>query len=339
MRHVILFGGSFDPIHYGHLEIAKAALASRNADELWFIPTKRSPFKTDSTSFDDRKHMIEMMISGLKKMSVNSVESMLPEPSYSIDTVSELKKQYPDYTFDWLIGSDQLPRMHEWKQFDMLKDSVQFIVYNRGTEHLTTDYPIISGSVFPYSSTKIREGKSMATKPSILRYMTEQSLYMQTLNSANLTPNRAEHVFRVVALAQELARAHNVDYEAVTLAAYAHDLKKETDKEDLRMTMQAKAPHHEVLHPAFYHAFAAKYLLTRKYYIKNKHVLQAIEGHVDGHSTNPVGMILYIADKCERGRSWDSEPFIELAKQDLRKGFKALRKYQREFEQAKGNLK
>ncbi|WZT99963.1 hypothetical protein MGH68_09860 [Erysipelothrix sp. D19-032] len=72
---------------------------------------------------------------------------------------------------------------------------------------------------------------------------------------------------------------------------------------------------------------------------KTSMFFEAIEGHVDGHSTNPVGMILYIADKCERGRSWDSEPFIELAKQDLRKGFKALRKYQREFEQAKGNLK
>lgn len=331
MRHVILFGGSFDPIHNGHLDVAKAALKQRQADELWFIPTKVSPFKSGGTSFEHRQAMIELMISPFRKLKICDIENHLPSPSYSIDTVLALKKQYPTIQFDWLIGSDQLARMHEWKNYDQLKDEVQFVVYKRTEIVENHEYPQIQGPVIEVSSTEIRNGMSTNTSPRVLNYMMTQGLYLDSILKNRVSEFRYEHVLRVTECALEISNNHRMNQSEVFLAAMMHDLAKDDDKDKLKHSVQANFSKQIDLHPAFYHAFAASSELSQRYYVRNKHVLKAIQGHVNGKSTTQLGMLLYIADKCERGRGYDSEPFIELAKKDIRKGFLAVKDSQESY--------
>ncbi|MDE8329376.1 nicotinate (nicotinamide) nucleotide adenylyltransferase [Erysipelothrix rhusiopathiae] len=327
MKKIILFGGSFDPIHDGHLAMAKNALKQRNADELWFIVSAQNPFKVGSSAFHHRLNMVQLMIKPYHKMKVIDLESKLPLPSYSIDTVRILKAQNQDCEFEWLIGSDQLPTLNKWKEYDILNQMVQFIIYARDF-NIESQFPIVTGPVLPISSTEIRKGLITTTSPRVLQYMTGYGLYLDEILKNRVSQKRYDHVLRVKEVALELADVHNIDKDRMTLACMIHDLCKEDSKEDLLNTMNANYPSLVGLHPAFYHGFAAASELSKKYYVRDKQVLNAIRGHVNGVSTNKIGMILYIADKCERGRGYDSEPLIALSKQNLVDGFKEVKKAQ-----------
>lgn len=337
MIRIILFGGSFDPIHKGHLEIASAALKQRNADALWFIPTQMSPFKENSTDYHHRFRMIELAVRGKSRMYVSDVEAHLPSPSYTIDTVKALKDKYPHYHFEWLIGSDQLERLNEWKAIDQLRELITFIVYNRSKEALVTDMPIIKGEFLDISSTDIRLGKSTQTPHEVLSYMTRNSLYLKQYLKKRLSQSRYDHILRVLDLAESLALYHGHDIAAVRLAALAHDLCKEDSDADLKQLMLKVYPKYASLHPKIYHAYAAAHEMSKRYYIKDKRILDAIRAHVVGSATHPIAMILFIADKCEAGRNYDSSRLVDLAFQDLTKGFKAVKASSDSFRLRKGN--
>lgn len=321
MKKVILFGGSFDPIHYGHLTMAKQALLQQGAFELWFIPNQVSPFKETSSNFDARVRMIEMMIHAQPQLKVCTIEKDLPKPSYSITTVDALKKIYPEYTFEWLIGDDQLDKLPGWKDFERMNQEIDFIVYSRSAaKH---DYKVIEGDILPISSTKIRQGLQTATKPSILRYMMEEGLYLDSMIKERLSDERYQHSLRVTEVALEFGKHHRLDLKQVRLVAMMHDYCKENysdvyyDKGDVAEEV--------------YHGYAAAAILSKRYYIKDRKVLRAIRGHVTASSTTDLGMVLYCADKCERGRTYDTESWIIRVKQDLRKTFKQLVVFTNEY--------
>ncbi len=113
---IILFGGSFDPIHTGHLRVAHHALGELGADELIFIPARRSPHKIEvSTPGAHRFAMIAKSIDGLDSFSVSDCELLRPEPSYTLDTVRFFREQFGSgVVLHWLIGADQLADLEKW---------------------------------------------------------------------------------------------------------------------------------------------------------------------------------------------------------------------------------
>lgn len=322
MKRVILFGGSFDPIHYGHLEVAKRALKQRQADELWFLVAKRSPFKDDPAPFEDRYKMAQLMTGYHRKIKVLDIENRLPEPSYSINTLRYLKKKHPDFKFEWLIGSDHLEDFDRWKDYEAFIKETEILIYPRPGFIQDHDFIMITGALKDISATAIRQGESTATAPSVLNYMTSQSLYLKNILRNKLRKKRYEHVLRVCSLALELE-----DHKDVRLAALAHDMTKELDSVKQREAMR-KTGYPLDQDPELYHGYTASSLLSKEYYLRNKEVLKAIRGHVTGASTTRLGKILYVADKCERGRSYDSEALIERAKKNLDEGFKQVKKEQ-----------
>lgn len=323
MRKVILFGGSFDPIHNGHLEVAKNALKDLKAESLWFILAKNSPFKSGHSNYHHRLSMVKKMIGSYNKMKVSTIEETMPEPSYTIDTVRLLVKKYPNTKFYWLIGSDQIKDLDKWKEFEELDSLVEFVVYKRLGYDESHKYKEIKGSPIDVSSTSIREGTSTNTHPKVLSYMMYEGLYLDSISKTMMGEKRYKHTLRVAKLAVELALAHNVDVNLAYLAAMCHDWCKEWDDISLAMSML----NYEVnVHNALYHGFAASDVLSKRYYVRNRDVLRAIRSHVSGRSTSKLGMILYIADKCEPGRKGDSSALLQLAYNDLNKGFKAVRR-------------
>lgn len=327
MKKVILFGGSFDPVHDGHINMATQALAQRNADELWFIPTQVSPFKSKSSAFHHRFEMLEMRCQENEKFKVLDLEGKEAGPSYTIHTVEILREKHPHLAFEFLIGDDQVKSLHEWKNFERLETMVDFIVYGRlGHDH---PYPVIEGELEDVSSSAIRQGESFKTSPQVLNYLVKEGLYIDELLQHRLSPKRYEHVIRTKDLAMQLGRAHQLNSMQVYLAAMWHDYAKE-DK-DLKEYMEIHMAHRLQEPHAFFHAYVAVHKLSYLYHYHDAQVLDAIAAHVDGSSASKLAMVLYIADKCEPGRNYDSSKLIATSMKDLNQGFKAVKEKQELF--------
>ena len=132
---VILFGGSFDPIHNGHLSVAAYAFEHLRADRLFFIPARRSPHKSAGPSADGqaRSEMIRRAISGKEGFSVSDCELQRPEPSYTFDTVRQFRDQFgSDADLFWLIGADAINDLDKWYRIDELLGLCRLCIMYRG---------------------------------------------------------------------------------------------------------------------------------------------------------------------------------------------------------------
>lgn len=111
-----IFGGTFDPIHMGHLILAEQCRDQAHLDEVWFIPSYRPPHKTDQTvtRFEQRCDMIELATAGHPAFKLDRIEKELPPPSYTAETLAELHRRHPGHEFFLLMGSDGLPDLPGW---------------------------------------------------------------------------------------------------------------------------------------------------------------------------------------------------------------------------------
>ena len=117
-RHIGLFGGTFSPIHLGHINLALELKEKKALDEVWFIPSHLSPFRMRETlqSSDHRLKMIELAIEPIPDFKICLEELNRPPPSYTIDTVKALIPAHPDCIFSLLCSQDTLLRFPEWKE-------------------------------------------------------------------------------------------------------------------------------------------------------------------------------------------------------------------------------
>ena len=161
---IAIFSGSFNPIHNGHLAIAREILAQGAADELWFLVSPQNPLKKNIDLFPetDRLMMVELAIENEKGMKASDFEFHLPRPTYTIHTLEKLRKNYPEHQFKLLIGGDNLAIFHKWFEYKRIIDEFGLIVYPRpefDTENLPV-FPntiIISAPLIDLSATEIRE--------------------------------------------------------------------------------------------------------------------------------------------------------------------------------------
>ncbi|GIN10552.1 putative nicotinate-nucleotide adenylyltransferase [Shouchella clausii] len=133
MKRIGLFGGTFDPPHLGHLLIAQEALTTIKLDEVWFVPVSTPPHKdrTGLTSGKDRYDMVKAALLQEGRFRVCDIELIRKGKSYTIDTVRELKRTYPNDEFFFLIGGDMVDMLPEWRGIDELKQLVTFVAFNR----------------------------------------------------------------------------------------------------------------------------------------------------------------------------------------------------------------
>jgi nicotinate-nucleotide adenylyltransferase len=113
-----LFGGTFDPIHLGHLILAERCREEAALDEVWFLPSYRPPHKIERplTRFEQRCEMVLLAITGQLAFRVEPIEKELPPPSYTAETLAELHRRHPEHQFALIVGADSLVELPTWHE-------------------------------------------------------------------------------------------------------------------------------------------------------------------------------------------------------------------------------
>ena len=117
-----LYFGTFNPIHIGHLTIANHLAEHSDLNQVWFVVTPHSPFKKKSTLLKDnhRYQMVDRATENYPKLRVSDIEFKLPQPNYTINTLTYLEEKYPDNEFCLIMGKDNLNSFHKWKNYERI---------------------------------------------------------------------------------------------------------------------------------------------------------------------------------------------------------------------------
>ena len=132
-KNIGLLFGTFNPPHIGHTLIANYFYITNNFDEIWFMVSPQNPFKKDITLLDEklRLEMVRLAIEDANYLKASDIEFSLPKPSYTINTLEKLKNDYPQYTFNIIMGSDNAISIEKWKDFQNIIDNYRIYVYPR----------------------------------------------------------------------------------------------------------------------------------------------------------------------------------------------------------------
>ena len=194
-----IFGGSFDPIHEGHIRLARYVLDHTDLDEVWLMVSPLNPLKPQGyvATDEQRLEMARIAVADIPGIRVSDFEFSLPIPSYTYNTLTKLKETYPDIDFRLIIGGDNWASFDRWRNPRQILDEFGLIVYPRPGETLTIppSLPHPSSPItllknapqMPVSSTEIRHllrsplpaaaSPSLPLPPSVLSYIRAHSLY------------------------------------------------------------------------------------------------------------------------------------------------------------------
>ena len=142
-----LFGGSFDPVHHGHLLLAQDALEQLGLDRLFFIPAAINPHKLDAAPKAPPPLRLEMLREATRmqpRFSIDTLELEREGPSFTIDTVDVFHGRFPGAQIFLLLGEDNLPKLHFWHQFERLRQLVSFVSFGRGAHASEINQPAIA---------------------------------------------------------------------------------------------------------------------------------------------------------------------------------------------------
>lgn len=170
-----IYGGSFNPIHNGHIAIAKAMLSLGAIDEVWFMVSPQNPFKQAADLLDDnlRLDMTRHAVEGIKGIKVSDYEFRLPRPSYMWNTLQHLSHDYPDRQFYLLIGADNWQVFDRWYHANDIISHYPIRIYpRRGYDIDTASLPptvtLVDTGLYDVSSTQVRDMIRHGEDPSLL---------------------------------------------------------------------------------------------------------------------------------------------------------------------------
>lgn len=187
MKKIGIFGGTFDPIHHGHLILARDAVETLQLDRVIFIPAAISPHKLDrkAAAPEVRLEMLRAALDGEPRFSVDAMELERPAPSYTIDSVETLRQREPGAELYYLVGEDNVPRLPTWHRFSELARMVQFVVLDRSGLNTAHPYPAVRRH-FDISATDIRKrvasGRSIRylVPPAVEEIIRQRQLYLES---------------------------------------------------------------------------------------------------------------------------------------------------------------
>lgn len=191
MKPTAIYGGSFDPVHLGHIRLARYILASGIIDEIWMMPGRVNPLKEGiqtPASAADRLEMLRLATAGIPGLRADDTELHLPSPSYTYDTLTYLRHRHPDRKFTIIVGADNIELFPRWRNGDRILSEFGVIAYPR--PGYTLDGPLPKGVTllrdapqFDISSTTIRRALAAGLPtdsmlpPAVAAYIRAHALY------------------------------------------------------------------------------------------------------------------------------------------------------------------
>jgi nicotinate-nucleotide adenylyltransferase len=185
-KRIGLFGGTFDPVHAGHLAVAEQALATLGLDEVRFLPCQQSPHKAhgDATPGHKRLEMLRMATAQHPWAVVDGFELASAGPSFSVLTAEEMARRFPAARLFWLLGADQWAALPRWQNPERLAELVEFAVFPRGERVLPRPgyrLHVLDGS-HPASASAIRVNptgvlESSWLDPQVAAFIRRSALY------------------------------------------------------------------------------------------------------------------------------------------------------------------
>lgn len=132
-KSVAVLGGAFDPIHLGHLSLAEDTFRELKLDEVWLVPTAQSPLKENQAGLDNkgRLELLEAALEPYPKFKIKRFEIDRGGVSYTIDSITHFRGEYPNFEFYWIIGGDQLAQLHKWKDISLVCELLTFVIVSR----------------------------------------------------------------------------------------------------------------------------------------------------------------------------------------------------------------
>jgi len=185
-----LYFGSFNPIHIGHLMIASYMIEFSDMKEVWFVVSPQNPLKEKSSLLGDyhRLAMVNVAVENDSRLKSCNIEFKLPQPSYTIDTLTYLKEKYPQKEFCLIMGSDNLENIYKWKNYEQIFE--QYFIYayprpgfdgGRFKEHSKVNIvqaPLLEiSSTFIRSAIKAKKNVSYFLPENVYQYLQEMHFY------------------------------------------------------------------------------------------------------------------------------------------------------------------
>ena len=339
MRKIILFGGSFDPIHNGHIDMARRAKEAINADEVIFILAKNPRWKSPTSDVQARLDMLRLAVQKVNGFSISLYEVDSDAAiNYTIDTVKHFRDVYPNAELYDLIGFDEVALFPQWKDAEELTKIVHLLDYGRTNfpldKEIVTQYQmtLVEGPVNDAASNQIRELKQAKTPVEVLDYIAQNGLYYMKTIRRYINGRRLEHSLSVARLAYSIAEHNGLDASRAYIAGILHDIGKEESHAEKMELLKAYYSNPEELPTFSYHQFAGALIAEKEFGISDPEIIDAIRYHATGKADmKPLGMIIYAADKIEPTRGFDSKALIESCLADYKQGFLNVLQANRDF--------
>ena len=337
MLKVGIMGGTFNPIHEGHLMIARAAKKAAGLDKVIFLPSGQPPHKqsTSLASAVSRLNMTILAVHGQEGFEVSDMEVLREGTTYTVDTMRELTATRPDVEWYYIIGGDTLFQLLTWRTPEKIAGLLKggmIVVPRPGAdcEALREQAEKLKDSIGlktliaeeggpDISSTEIREclikGESVSGLiPQVVAdYIMLHGLYgvpygqMTMMLKKSLSEYRLRHTLSVAETAVWLARLFGVDPVQAHIAGMLHDCAKGMDAPTLLQLIRSggiSADELELSMPALLHAPAGAALAKSQYHVADQGILSAIRWHTTGRrNMTPLEKVVYLADMIEPGRA------------------------------------
>ena len=358
MARIGIYGGTFNPPHIGHIRAAQHAVQALGLDELLLIPDRIAPHKvipSGTANPQQRLEMVRLAAKDLDKAKVLDLELKREGPSYTYQTIEELKQQYPQDELILLMGTDMFLSFMTWKNPEIILSHAALGVFYRGDRGEVAQIDLakaqmeadghtvylVENPVVDISSTDLRRMLALHCAGPFLPdgvadYIRRHGLYetwtdwknlpMEELESVVirlLNPKRVAHVLGCRDAAVSLARRWGADETDAARAALLHDITKALDG-PLQLTLCSEygiiLDDFSRKYPKTLHALTGGYVAQR-IFGENQEVVDAIFSHTTGkRDMNTLQMIIYIADYMEPNRDFPGvEDLRKAAYEDLHK--------------------